>query len=67
MTKTLKVTNMKCEHCAAAVKEALESVNGVDSVVVNLEEHTATVKHADHVQEEDLIDALAAEGYRVAK
>ncbi|HHU55331.1 MAG TPA: heavy-metal-associated domain-containing protein [Acholeplasmataceae bacterium] len=67
MTQTLKVTNMKCEHCAAAVKETLENVSGVESVLINLDEQTATVEHSEHVKTEDLVDALANEGYRVAK
>ena len=46
MTKTtLKVEGMMCEGCVSKVQSALESLNGVDSVEVNLKKGTATVIH----------------------
>ena len=44
MTKTLNVTGMMCQHCVAHVKKALEGVDGVSAVDVNLEAGTATVE-----------------------
>ena len=37
MEKTLNVEGMMCQHCVAHVKRALESVEGVEEAVVDLE------------------------------
>ena len=42
---TLKVEGMSCEHCVAAVKNAVEPLLGVDSVAVDLATKTVTVTH----------------------
>ena len=36
MTKKIKINGMSCEHCQAAVKEALTAVPGVSKVKVKL-------------------------------
>lgn len=63
MTKTLNVTGMMCQHCVAHVKKALEGVDGVSTVDVNLEAGTATVKAADSVTDEALVAAVVDAGY----
>lgn len=63
MTKTLKVEGMMCEHCVAHVKEALESVKGVKSVEVSLEEGTATVEAGLLVKDSELVEAVKQAGY----
>ena len=62
-TKTLNVTGMMCQHCVAHVKKALEGVDGVSTVDVNLEAGTATVKAADSVTDEALVAAVVDAGY----
>ena len=66
MTKTLNVTGMMCQHCVAHVKKALEGVDGVSAVDVNLEAGTATVEAADSVTDEDLVAAVVDAGYEAA-
>ncbi len=44
MKSTLKIEGMMCMHCVANVKKALEAVDGVAAVAVNLEEKTAVVE-----------------------
>ena len=66
MTKTLNVTGMMCQHCVAHVKKALEGVDGVSSVDVNLEAGTATVEAADTVTDEALVAAVVEAGYEAA-
>lgn len=43
MTKTMKIEGMMCGHCEAAVKKALESLEGVDAAEVSHEAGTAVV------------------------
>ena len=38
MTKTMKIEGMMCPHCEAAVKKALEALDGVASAIPS---HTA--------------------------
>ncbi len=65
MEKTLKVEGMMCMHCVAHVKKALESVGGVASADVSLDNKTATVKLNREVSEEELISAVTDAGYTV--
>ena len=37
MKKKILIEGMSCEHCVAHVKDALEGIDGVASVLVNLE------------------------------
>lgn len=41
--QVFKIDGMACPHCVAKVKAALESLDGVSTVVVNLSDGTATV------------------------
>lgn len=64
MKKTLEVIGMSCEHCEKAVKEELNGVQGVDSVVVNLAEKQVEVE-GDNLNELDLRNAVEEAGYVV--
>ena len=46
MTKTISIEGMHCQHCVAAVNEALQAVPGVISVAVSLESNNAVVEGA---------------------
>ena len=62
MKRKLNIEGMSCQHCVRAVKEALESVEGVRSVVVDLTTKTAEFE----TTAEDLtpmIEAVEEEGY----
>jgi copper chaperone len=52
---------MSCAHCVRAVTSALESVAGVESVVVDLELGRARVE--GQADADALIAAVVAEGY----
>jgi copper chaperone CopZ len=62
--KKLSVEGMMCEHCVAHVKEALEGVRGVENVVVNLCEGTATLDAGLLVRDDDLVKAVEEAGYK---
>ena len=58
---TLKIDGMKCGGCVANVKQALEVIEGVESVEVSLEQHQATVSGtADPAV---LAEAVTSAGY----
>lgn len=63
MTK-LKVDGMTCEHCQAAVKKALESVDGTTSVEVDLARGEARVEGNTEVA--TLVAAVENEGYQAS-
>lgn len=64
MTTTLRVEGMSCQNCARHVREALESVDGVRSVTINLEQGQAQVKWSnDSGAQENLLRASAEAGY----
>lgn len=62
---TLKIEGMMCEGCVKTVKTALESIQGVTSVEINLKKGTAVVIH-DGVSDTDLISAVVDNGFRAS-
>lgn len=65
MTKVIKIEGMMCGHCTGRVQKALEAVEGVASVVMSLEDGTATVELAAEAADEVLSAAVAEAGYEV--
>lgn len=66
MEKKLNVGGMMCQHCVAHVKGALEGVEGVGEVTVDLEAGTATAACAEGVTDEALIAAVKGAGYEAS-
>lgn len=62
MSIELNVTGMTCGHCKAAVKGALQKLEGVKTVQVSLEQGRAVVD-GDHLEPNALIAAVIEEGY----
>jgi copper ion binding protein len=65
MIKTIQIEGMKCIHCAKHVKEALEQIDGVKSVDVNLEKKSASVELLKEIADDKFIKAIEEEGYKV--
>lgn len=65
MEKTMKIEGMMCCHCAATVKKALESVDGVASAEVSNEKGEAVVTLNKEVSNETLKTAVEAKDYKV--
>ncbi|MDS0525097.1 cation transporter [Clostridium sp. SHJSY1] len=63
MKKKLLIEGMSCGHCVAHVREALESVEGVSSIEVSLEDNCAIVETT--VADEVLKEVIEEEGYDV--
>ena len=67
MKKTLLIEGMMCQHCVAHVTKALQGVDGVASVEVNLKKKTAVVELGSEVANENLTSAITEAGYEVKK
>ena len=61
---TLKITGMTCDSCATHVKEALETVPGVQSAVVSYANGTAQLTTQPGTPPDALTAAVAGLGYR---
>jgi len=64
MSQTITVDGMSCEHCEQSVEEALATVEGVQSVEVDLDAAQATIEGDAATQ--DLITAVDEAGYEAS-
>ena len=67
MNKTLKIEGMMCQHCVAHVTKALQTIDGVESVEVNLKKKTAVVTSQVELSNEALMNVIVEAGYTVKK
>ena len=65
MQKTMKIEGMMCPHCEAAVKKALEALEGVEAAEVSHEAGTAIVSMSAEVADAALKEAVEAKDYKV--
>lgn len=65
MKKKVLIEGMSCGNCARHTKEALEELNGVTYVEVNLAEKYALVDASQDVNDEDIRRAIDDAGYEV--
>ncbi|WP_323611531.1 heavy metal translocating P-type ATPase [Erysipelothrix enhydrae] len=61
--KTYNITGMMCASCQSQVEKALQGVEGVDHVEVNLLTNQAVVSSQSDIPEADLIQAVEDQGY----
>jgi len=62
--RTFKSSKISCEHCKKTIEGALEKLDGVASVSVNIGSKTVEVEFEDSVVTEDKISGLLSEiGY----
>ena len=65
MKKTMTIEGMMCPHCEAAVKKALEALEGVEAAEVSHEAGTAIVSMSAEVADAALKEAVEAKDYKV--
>ena len=63
MTRTVKIKGMMCPHCEAAVKKALEAVDGVQSAAPSHENGCAVLELTKDVPAEVIGKAVTDAGY----
>ncbi len=61
---TMKINGMMCAHCQAAVKKALEGIEGVQADV-NLEDKAAYITAPENVDKDVLVKTVTDAGYEV--
>lgn len=62
----LNVEGMSCSHCENRVKNAVSSLNGVNSVNVDLANKKVSIElDASTVTEKQIKDAIEEQGYQV--
>lgn len=67
MEKVFKIDGMMCMHCVQHVKEAFESVKGVSSVEVSLENNEAKVILEKDIKDKVFEKAIEKAGYKIVK
>lgn len=67
VTKTIKVEGMMCPHCEAAVKKALEAIDGVKEATASHEKCEAVAELEKDVDLSVLEKAITDAGYKVIK
>lgn len=67
VTKTIKVEGMMCPHCEAAVKKALEAIDGVKEATASHEKCEAVAELEKDVDLSVLEKAITEAGYKVIK
>lgn len=67
MKIVITVEGMSCGHCTARVQKALEEIDGVEAVMMSLEDKTAEVTLKKEVADEALKAAIEDAGYEAVK
>ena len=67
MNKNIMIEGMKCEHCANYVAKALQAVNGVEKVAVDLNAKKALVTVKENVSNDVLKNAVIEAGFKVTE
>jgi len=63
--KRIRIEGMSCQHCVAAVTAALESIEGIIDVRVDLEAQEATFEEKIPVDLDTIREKIEDEGYEV--
>lgn len=64
--KVFTVNGMSCNSCVSHVENAVKELNGVDSVVVRLDQKSMTVVYDEKIVNEDVIrNAVEELGYSI--
>jgi copper chaperone len=62
---TIKIKGMTCNHCVMAVTKALNEIEGIQDVKVDLSTGEATFEEAHRVDMEVVKEAVKKAGYAV--
>ena len=64
--KTIKIKGMSCQHCVMAVARALNAIDGIENVQVDLKTETASYDETRPVDTVVITEAVKKAGYNVA-
>ncbi len=63
--KSVKIKGMNCQHCVMAVTKALQAVEGIKNVSVDLQAGTASYEETKPVDAAVIAQAVKKAGYDV--
>ena len=63
--KSIKIKGMSCQHCVMAATKALDAVDGVKNVQIDLKTGVATYEEVNPVDEKVIAAAITKAGYNV--
>lgn len=62
---SVKIKGMSCNHCVMAVTKALQEIEGLEAIEVNLEKNEATYQEAKPVDPALIAEKIKKAGYEV--
>lgn len=62
----VKIQGMSCQHCVAAVTQALNKIGGLKEVKVDLEKGEASFENEGQVSREKISHGIAEAGFKTA-
>lgn len=65
ITRIFNIDGMRCIHCAKGVKRAIADVEGIESVIVNLEDKQASI--IGSASDADIIKAVDSVGFKAQR
>lgn len=65
ITKTIQIEGMQCNHCKMSVEKALNSIEGVTKVEVNLENKIAVIEMEKEVEDSKIKEVIEEAGFIV--
>jgi copper chaperone CopZ len=65
MNKIIMIKGMTCKHCQKRVEDALNEIEGVENVVVDIEEGSAKLRMLREVGDSEFRFAIEDAGYEV--
>lgn len=66
-TATYTVTGMTCDHCVKAVSDEVATIDGIESVDVELDTGQLTVRSEEPVSDDVVAAAVDEAGYSVVR
>lgn len=63
MQTSLIVNDMNCKHCVMTIRKAVEAMDGVEKIDIDLDRKAIDVIHQDKINADDIINTIKTEGY----
>lgn len=63
--KTISIEGMQCNHCKMSVEKALNSIEGITSVEVNLENKNAVIEYSKEIENDKIKSVIEDAGFEV--
>lgn len=63
--KTIKIKGMSCQHCVKAVTKALNDIEGINNVTVDLSKGEASFEESKPVEDRIVFESIRKAGYEV--